>query len=192
MTTHKRLPGARILTVSLALMLLAAFAIGTQASALSNPAGGGQDAVTGASPLPEGERPQLPDGQTPPQLPDVEQPQLRGGFPGMGGSDAAQAFGGRQRLGGQPDIRGFAPGQDAAGSLQQAGAGGKQLHPAVWALIGFGAALLLGGAGFGVAALTKRAKAKRTPVFEGGPVIDVEPIIDAEPVTNADSAGETE
>ena len=209
MTTHKRLPGLRLGAIALALLLLAAFAIGTQASALTIQSESETDAETGATPPAEsGDRPQLPDGEMPqfdgqppelpsgempqfdgqpPQLPsgeapqfDGQRPQMPGGFPGgaqgEGGNgglfiqqtpdaeDGSDAQGNlKQRAeGGFKSGRGFGIGQEAAGdsAAQESVAGGTQLTPAGWMLLGFCGALVLGGLGVGGAYLLRRRKAK--------------------------------
>ena len=194
MTTHKRLPGLRLGAIALALLLLAAFAIGTQASALTIQSESETDAETGATPPAEsGDRPQLPDGEMPqfdgqpPELPsgempqfDGQRPQMPGGFPGgaqgEGGNgglfiqqtpdaeDGSDAQGNlKQRAeGGFKSGRGFGIGQEAASdsAAQESAAGGAQLTPAGWMLLGFCGALVLGGLGVGGAYLLRRRKAK--------------------------------
>ena len=181
MTTNRRLPGICILAVSLALLLFASFALGTQASALTI-ADSGSDAVTSVTPNAEGAVPPAFGGQLPPQMPDGAQPQTPDGseqsFPMRpdgaqprffteDGSEAEPSLGGRPQMQGEPGARGFLTMEDASGP-HGADAKGGQLHPVVWSLIGFGAALVLGSAALGVVALVKRRKAAQAtaPVVE--------------------------
>ena len=225
MTQNKRLPRLRIVAVSLALMLVAVLALGTQASALGSPESG-SDAVTGATPNTGSDMPQMPnggdgqqfsggqgfpqmpnggdgqqfsdgqgfpqmpsggdgqqfsDGQTFPQMPNGgDTPQFSDGqtLPerpedfilgnGQDGSAAAQVPSGdaSNGFGGEKSADGFPFGQSAAkNAFTQQDASGVQLHPAVWALIGFGAALLLVGAGVGIGLLIRRRNARKNASF---------------------------
>ncbi len=182
MKAIKRLPSVRLFAVSLALLLLTAAAIGTRADALTIQ-DSGSDAVTSATPVPdsslppqaegqtppqfaEGTQPQLPDGQTMPVRPDGEQRQPRS-FPSEDGSGAALQFPGKQSIDGESGGRTFMIGQGADGAgLEQTGVLARQTSPILWALIGFSTALVLTGAGFGIAAIVRHRKARKEAVVE--------------------------
>ncbi|MBR4157528.1 MAG: hypothetical protein IKR07_01280 [Oscillospiraceae bacterium] len=190
MKAIKRLPSVRLFAVSLALLLLTAAAIGTRADALTIQ-DSGSDAVTSATPVPDsslppqaegqtppqfaegtrpqfpdGTQPQLPDGQTMPVRPDGEQRQFRS-FPSEDGSGAALQFPGKKSIDGESGGRTLMIGQGADGAgLEQNGVLARQTSPILWALVGFSTALVLTGAGFGIAAIVRHRKARKEAVVE--------------------------